>query len=177
MRAVVLRAFNEPLELVERDTPAPRTKEARVLRVLACGVCHTDIHMVDEPFDAKLPLVLGHEVVAEDKELGNVLVYSSWGCGRCRFCRAGDEMVCAEAGGPGFFQDGGYAEYVHIRARKYMYPIGDLDPVLTAPLACAGLTAYRGQARPMLARSGFARARARRRRTWPIRDPVPAALE
>jgi propanol-preferring alcohol dehydrogenase len=99
--------------------------------------------MVDEPFEVDLPLVLGHEIAADDDKLGPVLVFSSWGCRSCRFCREGEEMICADAGGPGFYQDGGYAEYVRVPNRDYLYPIGDLDPAQAAPLSCGGLTAYR----------------------------------
>ncbi|HLY50504.1 MAG TPA: alcohol dehydrogenase catalytic domain-containing protein [Solirubrobacteraceae bacterium] len=143
MRAVVLRAFNEPLELEERDVPAPRSSEESVLRVLACGVCHSDLHVAENFFGSELPLVLGHEIVAEDDELGNVLVYTPWGCGKCRFCRASEEMICPDAREAGLFQDGGYAEYIRVPARRYLYPIGELDPVEAAPLGCGGLTPYR----------------------------------
>jgi propanol-preferring alcohol dehydrogenase len=152
MRAVVLRAFNEPLELEQREMPAARTDEDSVLRVLACGVCHSDLHVAENFFGSELPLVLGHEIVAEDDELGNVLVYTPWGCGECRFCRAGEEMICPNSREAGLFQDGGYAEYVRVPARRYLYPIGDLDPVQAAPLGCGGLTPYRAvkHARPWL---------------------------
>jgi propanol-preferring alcohol dehydrogenase len=143
MRAVVLRAFNEPLVLEERDVPASSTGEDSILRVLACGVCHSDLHVAENFFGSELPLVLGHEIVAEDDELGNVLVYTPWGCGECRFCRATEEMICPNAREAGLFQDGGYAEYVRVPARRYLYPIGELDPVKAAPLGCGGLTPYR----------------------------------
>jgi propanol-preferring alcohol dehydrogenase len=143
MRAVVLRAFNEPLELEERDIPPTSNGDESVLRVLACGVCHSDLHVVEGFFGSELPLVLGHEIVAQDHELGNVLVYAPWGCGECRFCLATEEMMCPYGREAGLFQDGGYAEYVRVPARRYLYPIADLDPVQAAPLACGGLTPYR----------------------------------
>jgi propanol-preferring alcohol dehydrogenase len=143
MRAVVLRAFNAPLELEERDIPAARSEDESVLRVLACGVCHSDIHVAENYFGSPLPLVLGHEIVAEDDQLGTVLVYTPWGCGECRFCRRTEEMICPDGREAGLFQDGGYAEYVRVPARRFLYPLGDLDPVQAAPLGCAGLTAYR----------------------------------
>jgi propanol-preferring alcohol dehydrogenase len=87
--------------------------------------------------------VLGHEIVAEDAQLGNVLVYAPWGCGQCRFCLATEEMICPDGREAGLFQDGGYAEYIRVPARRYLYPIGDLDPVHAAPLGCGGLTPYR----------------------------------
>jgi alcohol dehydrogenase, propanol-preferring len=123
-----------------------------VLRVLACGVCHSDLHVVESLFASELPLVLGHEIVAADEQLGNVLVYAPWGCGECRFCRASEEMICPDGREAGLYQDGGYAEYIRVPARRYLYPIGDLDPVQAAPLGCGGLTPYRAvkQARPWL---------------------------
>ncbi|MBV9166420.1 MAG: alcohol dehydrogenase catalytic domain-containing protein [Solirubrobacterales bacterium] len=143
MRAVVLRAFDAPLELEERDAPTPRDGDESVLRVLACGVCHSDLHVAENFFGTELPLVLGHEIVAEDEQLGRVLVYAPWGCGECRFCRATEEMICPDAREAGLFQDGGYAEYVRVPARRYLYPIGELDPLQAAPLGCGGLTPYR----------------------------------
>jgi alcohol dehydrogenase, propanol-preferring len=152
IRAVVVRAFNAPLELEERALPAARNGHDSVLRVLACGVCHSDLHVVESLFASELPLVLGHEIVAVDEQLGNVLVYAPWGCGECRFCRASEEMICPDGREAGLYQDGGYAEYVRVPARRYLYPIGDLDPVQAAPLGCGGLTPYRAvkQARPWL---------------------------
>jgi alcohol dehydrogenase, propanol-preferring len=143
MRAVVLRAFNAPLELEEREMPTARNGDESVVRVLACGVCHSDLHVAEHHFDSPLPLVLGHEIVAEDEQLGNVLVYAPWGCGECRFCRATEEMICPYGGEAGLFKDGGYTEYMRVPARRFLYPIGDLDPVQAAPLGCGGLTPYR----------------------------------
>jgi alcohol dehydrogenase, propanol-preferring len=153
MRAVVVRAFNAPLECEERDIPVARDGQESILRVLACGVCHSDLHVVEHLYGSELPLVLGHEIVAADDRLGNVLVYAPWGCGECRFCRASEENICPGAREAGLYQDGGYAEYVRVPARRYLYPIGDLDPVQAAPLGCGGLTPYRAvkHARPWLA--------------------------
>ncbi|MGI8607586.1 MAG: alcohol dehydrogenase catalytic domain-containing protein [Gaiellaceae bacterium] len=152
MRAVVLHSFNEPLEVEERPVPSPANGDQAVVRVLACGVCHSDLHVAENYFDSPLPLVLGHEIVGEDEELGNVLVYTPWGCGECRFCARTEEMICPDAQEAGLFQDGGYAEYVLVPSRRFLYPIGDLDPVEAAPLGCGGLTPYRAvkHARPWL---------------------------
>jgi len=152
MRAVVLRSFNAPLEVEEREVPTARDADDSVVRVLACGVCHSDLHVAENYFGSPLPLVLGHEIVAQDDELGNVLVYTPWGCGECRFCLRTEEMICPDAREAGLFQDGGYAEYVRVPSRRYLYPIGDLDPVEAAPLGCGGLTPYRAvkKARPWL---------------------------
>jgi propanol-preferring alcohol dehydrogenase len=139
----VLRAFNAPLELEEREVPSARRQDDSVLRVVACGVCHSDLNVAEGFFGSDLPLVLGHEIVAEHDELGNVLVYAPWGCGECRFCLATEEMICPNGREAGLFQDGGYAEYIRVPARRHLYPIGDLDPVQAAPLGCGGLTPYR----------------------------------
>jgi propanol-preferring alcohol dehydrogenase len=152
MRAVVLRSFNAPLELEDRPVPEAGSADETVVRVLACGVCHSDLHVAENFFGSELPLVLGHEITAEDDELGNVLVYTPWGCGECRFCQRSEEMICPNGREAGLFQDGGYSEYLLVPARRYLYPIGDLDPVQAAPLGCGGLTAYRAvkHARPWL---------------------------
>jgi len=119
---------------------------------LASGVCHSDLHVAENFFGSELPLVLGHEIAAEDDELGNVLVYTPWGCGECRFCQRSEEMICPDAQEAGLFQDGGYAEFVLVPSRRFLYPIGDLDPLEAAPLGCGGLTPYRAvkHARPWL---------------------------
>ncbi|MDQ3993950.1 MAG: alcohol dehydrogenase catalytic domain-containing protein [Actinomycetota bacterium] len=152
MRAAVLRSFHAPLEVEERPALEPRDDDEVVVRVLASGVCHSDLHVVEGYFPSPLPLILGHEIAAEVEDVGNVLVYTPWGCGNCRFCRAGEEMICPDSREAGLFQDGGYAEYVRVPSRRYLYPIGDLDPVHAAPLGCGGLTPYRAvkHARPWL---------------------------
>lgn len=123
--------------------PNPATGDEALVRVLACGVCHSDLHVAENYFDSPLPLVLGHEIAGEVEGLGNVLVYTPWGCGECRFCLKSEEMICPDAREAGLFQDGGYAEYVLVPSRRFLYPIGDLDPVQAAPLGCGGLTPYR----------------------------------
>jgi propanol-preferring alcohol dehydrogenase len=152
VRAVILPSFQAPLEVEERAVPQPSDGQVLV-KVLACGVCHSDLHVVEGYFSsAPLPLVLGHEIAGELEDGQRVLVYAPWGCGECRFCLATEEMICPEGREAGMFQDGGYAEYVRVPAQRYIYPIGDLDPVTAAPLACGGLTAYRAvkHARPWL---------------------------
>ncbi len=155
MRAVVLRDFHAPLELEERPVPQAAGDDQVVVKVRACGVCHSDLHVVEGYFSGSpLPLVLGHEITGEVEGVGNVLVYTPWGCGECRFCRRTEEMICPNGREAGMFQDGGYAEYLLVPSRRYLYPIGDLDPVKAAPLGCGGLTAYRAvkHARPFLGR-------------------------
>ena len=170
MRAVVLRSFHEPLELEKRPDLEAGGDDQAVVRVLGSGVCHSDLHVAEGYFDSPLPLVLGHEIAGEVDGIGNVLVYAPWGCGDCRFCHQNEEMICPDAREAGIFRDGGYAEYVFVPSRRYLYPIGDLDPVEAAPLACGGLTPYRaGEARASLAGARLARARPRSRRPGSVR--------
>ena len=118
------------------------------MRVLGAGVCHTDVHLVDrEDPGLRKPLVLGHEIAGEAGELGPVLVYGAWGCGRCHACVRGEEQLCPDRVQPGFERDGGYAELVVVPSRRHLLPLDGLDPVRAAPLADAGLTAYRAARR------------------------------
>ncbi len=143
MRVAVLRAFRHPLTL--EDWPTPKTEGEEVpVRVLGAGVCHSDVHIADGDMpNLSLPLVLGHEIAGYAEGFGNVLVFASWGCGDCEFCRRGDEQLCLEAREPGWVRQGGYAEYVIVPSARYLLPLGELDPVRAAPLADAGVTPYR----------------------------------
>jgi propanol-preferring alcohol dehydrogenase len=114
-----------------------------VIDVVACGVCHSDLHVVDGAYPSPMPLVLGHEVTGVHPELGPVMVYAPWGCRDCVMCRSGQEMLCPNGREIGLFQDGGYTERFAVKDRAYLHPLGSLDPVQAAPLACGGLTAYR----------------------------------
>lgn len=144
MKSVVLVEVNKALEIHEREIPVAGPGQ-EVVKVIACGVCHSDIHVADGHFGGPAPIVLGHEVVGEHPELGRVLVYAPWGCREegCRQCADGLEMICARSHEAGVVDDGGYQEYMLVPSRDYLFPIGDLDPVTTAPLACGGLTAFR----------------------------------
>ncbi|WP_457973058.1 alcohol dehydrogenase catalytic domain-containing protein [Arthrobacter sp. D1-17] len=145
MKSIAVSKPHAPLELVEREIPEPLAPGEEVIRVLACGVCHSDLHVADGDFGGPYPVVLGHEVVGEHHELGRVLLYAPWGCGQaeCRQCSSGLEMICPNGREAGIVSDGGYSEYMRVPKRDYLVPIGDLDPVSTAPLACGGLTAFR----------------------------------
>ena len=90
-----------------------------------------------------LPLILGHEVTGVHARLGPVIVYAPWGCRDCEQCRDGVEMLCADVAEAGIFSDGGYAQRMRVRDASCLVPLGDLDPVACAPLACGGVTAYR----------------------------------
>jgi alcohol dehydrogenase, propanol-preferring len=152
--AATLTEFGRPLVVGERPEPQGEL----VLPVLACGVCRSDLHIQAGRTSARVPVVPGHEVVVEDPELGPSLVYGAWGCGRCRFCRVGDEQLCPEGEMVGWSVDGGYAEQVAVAARRHLVSLGELDPVRAAPLADAGVTPYRAvkRAAPWLEDGGTA---------------------
>jgi propanol-preferring alcohol dehydrogenase len=158
VKAAVLRRFGESLVLEERPVPEPG-REGVLVRVRGAGVCHTDLHIVDGRHpEVPLPRVLGHEIAGEAEDLGEVLVWASWGCGTCEWCVRGDEQLCPHATDAGWRRDGGYAEYVVVPSRRYLLPLRGLDPVRAAPLADAGLTPYRAvhRVRPWLEGGGTA---------------------
>jgi alcohol dehydrogenase, propanol-preferring len=158
MKAAVLRERGKPLAL--EDRPVPRAAPGEVLvRVIGAGVCGTDLHIIEGAYpDLPLPIVLGHEIAGEADGLGPVLVYASWGCGRCSYCRRGDEQLCPDAREPGWVRDGGYAEWVAVPSRRYLLPLEALDPRHAAPLADAGVTPFRAvqRIRPWLRPTGVA---------------------
>lgn len=154
MRAMVLPAPNAPLEMRELSCPSPGPGQVR-LKVQACGVCRTDLHVVDgELPDPRLPLVPGHEIVGRIDALGEGVggfasgdrvgvPWLGWTCGTCRYCRGGQENLCDQARFTGYTLDGGYAEYSLADAR-FCFPIDEtFDDVAAAPLLCAGLIGHR----------------------------------
>lgn len=154
MRAMVLPQPGERLQLVERPDPDPGPGEA-VLRVLACGVCRTDLHVVDgELTQPKLPIVPGHEVVGVVERLGSGVAKLRLGqrvgvgwlghaCHVCEYCRSDRENLCDAPLFTGYTRDGGYASHVLVDA-DYAYPLDDTaDPASQAPLLCAGLIGWR----------------------------------
>ena len=150
---MVLKAPGQPLEPAELPEPEPATGEV-LARVLACGVCRTDLHIADgELTEPKLPLVLGHQVVGEVVATGDGAPFEAgervgipwlgWTCGECRYCRSGRENLCERALFTGYDRDGGYAELAVADAR-YCFPLPpDGPPAHLAPLLCAGLIGYR----------------------------------
>ncbi len=154
MRAVRLHAVGEPLRVEEVPMPDPAGTEVRV-RVAGCGVCHTDLHVVDGiQTRVELPVTLGHEVAGWIDAIGPsaqgpmrvgdaVVVHGGWGCGECRECRAGAEQRCARSVAPGFQADGGYADAMIVPHQRHLVPLQTLDPVRAAPLGDAGITPYR----------------------------------
>ena len=141
-----MHSAGSPVVIEER--PSPNPGPGLVVEVLACGVCHTDLHLLESEH-TRTPHVLGHEIVVTGPDGEPCLVYASWGCGQCRHCRSGDEAMCPDVEIVGVHADGGYAEALAIPDESYLYPIGDLDPAMAAPLADAGATSYRAVRRAM----------------------------
>jgi propanol-preferring alcohol dehydrogenase len=153
MRAMVLRRPRERLTMEERPDPAPGPGQIRI-RVEACGVCRTDLHVVDgELPNPKLPIVPGHEIVGRVEAAGQGVglkpgarVGAAWlghACGHCPYCRSGRENLCDTPLFTGYTRDGGYATHT-IAEADFVFPLAeDLDPVATAPLLCAGLIGWR----------------------------------
>jgi propanol-preferring alcohol dehydrogenase len=154
MRAMQLDAPGQPLRLVQRPIPEPGPGEILV-RVAACGVCRTDLHVVDgELPPLRSPVVPGHEIVGRVAGLGRDVESLALGqrvgvpwlghsCGRCAYCRGGRENLCDRPGFTGWSRDGGYADYV-VTDAAYGFPIPDgYGDVAAAPLLCAGLIGWR----------------------------------
>jgi propanol-preferring alcohol dehydrogenase len=139
--------------VVDLPVPEPGPGEVRV-RVLACGVCHTDLHEVEGDIAPRLPVVPGHETVGTVDKLGDGVTAPALGsrvgipwlrstCGKCRFCLSGRENLCDDIRFNGFDADGGYAEYT-VAPAAFVYPLpGTLDPASAAPLLCAGVIGLR----------------------------------
>jgi alcohol dehydrogenase, propanol-preferring len=153
MRAMTLGAPGAPLIETERAALRPGPGQLRI-GVRACGVCRTDLHLVDgELPDIRCPIVPGHEIVGEVIEAGAGaghmlgtrvgVPWLGWCCGHCDYCRAGQENLCDEARFTGYQLDGGYAEEALADAR-FSFPIpAAFDDLHAAPLLCAGLIGYR----------------------------------
>src|SRR5437667_2465998 len=145
MRAMLLDIPGKPLREAEIPEPEPGPGEL-LLRVRACAVCRTDLHIFDgELAQPKLPLVLGHQIVAEvvgeEKRVG--VPWLGWTDGECRYCRAGLENLCERAQFTGYDRDGGYAEYA-VADERYCFALpSGFSAVEAAPLLCAGLIGYR----------------------------------
>jgi propanol-preferring alcohol dehydrogenase len=155
MRAMVFDAPGRPLELREVAVPAIEADDQVLLRVEACGLCRTDLHIVDgELAEPKLPLIPGHQVVGRVVAVGDGATGVSVGDrvgvpwlgrtdGDCRFCRSGRENLCESADFTGYTLDGGFAEYARAHA-PFCFPLpAEAQPLDIAPLLCAGLIGYR----------------------------------
>jgi alcohol dehydrogenase, propanol-preferring len=144
VRAVLLEEPGRPLRLAEIAEPEPAPGQMR-LRVEACGVCRTDLHLRDgELSPGHLPLILGHQIVgrADDGRRFGV-PWLGWTCGECAYCRSGRENLCRRARFTGRDVDGGYAEWAVADARFCFELPGDADPLQLAPLLCGGLIGHR----------------------------------
>ncbi len=158
-----VQEFGAPLVRAEHPTPAPKDNEVLV-RVLASGVCHSDLHIWHGSYDLgngrklnmadglKLPVTLGHEIAGEVVAVGPLVkgvrvgqkyvVFPWLGCGKCKVCERGDENLCLAGRPLGVSQPGGYADHVLVPHARYLVDIGDLAPEHAAPYACSGLTTY-----------------------------------
>jgi len=158
MRAMILEKPRTPLRALEIPVPKPKANEI-LIRVLACAVCRTDLHIVDgELLNPKLPLVPGHEIVGLVAVRGkNARRYKigarvgvpwlGWTCGKCPFCRAGHENLCDRALFTGYTRDGGYAEFT-VADERFCFPIpAKYSDAEAAPLLCAGLIGFRSLAK------------------------------
>ncbi|MDQ4034725.1 MAG: alcohol dehydrogenase catalytic domain-containing protein [Chloroflexota bacterium] len=154
MRAVRLHAVGERLRQEDVALPEPTGTQVRI-RVAGCGVCHTDLHVVDGiQTRVELPVTLGHEVAGWVDAMGTdaagapapgqaVVIHGAWGCGACRECHGGAEQRCDRSLAPGFQADGGYADAILAPHPRHLVPLRTLDPIRAAPLADAGITPYR----------------------------------
>jgi len=165
MKAVRIVNVNEPLQIQELQTAKPKGSQI-IIKVQSSGVCHSDVHVWEGYYEGiggqqlkttdrgvKYPLTPGHEIAGIVDSLGEqvegfsnnekVLVYPWIGDGTCPACRIGEENLCDKPRSLGIYNDGGYAEYVLVPSYKYLVKIGDeMDSDTSAPLSCAGLTAY-----------------------------------
>jgi propanol-preferring alcohol dehydrogenase len=154
MRAMVLEAPGEPL--ICREIPLPKPSPGQILiKVHACGVCRTDLHVVDgELTDPKLPIIPGHEIVGTVVQAGTGVVsfrpgdrigvpWLGFTCGECHFCRIGKENLCDRPKFTGYTLDGGYAEYT-VADTRFSFSLPETySSAAAAPLLCAGLIGYR----------------------------------
>jgi len=157
MKALILKRIapveEEPLELEDLPTPQPGPGQIRV-KISVCGICHTELDEIEGRLGARLPIVLGHEIVgivdalgygANKLKLGDQvgIAWINSACGRCHFCRDGNENLCSEFQGTGCDANGGYAQYTLV-AEDFAYPIPhSLSDCQAAPLLCAGAIGYR----------------------------------
>lgn len=154
MLAMVMKARQQPLAAVEMPIPEPGPGQL-LIRVSACGVCRTDLHVVDGDLpEPKIPIIPGHEIVGTVAGKGDEVERFAVGqrvgvpwlgftCGRCRYCRAGRENLCTEARFTGYQIDGGYADYT-VADQRYCFAVhGEYADHRAAPLLCAGLIGHR----------------------------------
>jgi propanol-preferring alcohol dehydrogenase len=164
MRSFQVCECGAPLHVNERETPKPEGAQV-LLKMLAAGVCHSDLHIWDGYYEIgggkklmladrgiKLPLTMGHENVGEvvalgpeakGVKVGDVRLVNPWmGCGQCKVCQRGDENLCLTPQNVGVFSQGGYATHLLAPHPRHLFDIGNLKPEQAAPLACSGITAF-----------------------------------
>jgi alcohol dehydrogenase, propanol-preferring len=164
MRSFQVCECGAPLQCNELPDPKPAGTEV-LLKVLAAGVCHSDLHLSDGYFDLgggkklsildrgmKLPTTLGHENVGEvvavgpdarGVKVGDRRLVDPWmGCGECNVCKRGDEQLCTKPSSIGVFRHGGYSTHLMVPHPRYLFDIGNIPPERAAPLACSGVTTY-----------------------------------
>ena len=164
MRMFQVCVCGQPLVCNEAPTPQPTGTQV-LLKVLAAGVCHSDLHLADGWFDLgggkrmslaergmKLPVTLGHENVGEvvafgpeakGVKVGDRMLADPWiGCGTCAPCQRNEDNLCTAMRSLGVFSNGGYADYLMVPHPRYLFDIGDLPPERAAPLACSGVTTF-----------------------------------
>jgi D-arabinose 1-dehydrogenase-like Zn-dependent alcohol dehydrogenase len=164
MKAYQITDWGQPLEEREIAIPEPKGREV-LIKVTACGICHSDIHIWDGFFDMgggrrltlserglNLPFTMGHEPLGEvaglgpdasGVEIGDKRVVYPWiGCGECDVCKRDEELLCNNPITIGTRRDGGYAEYLIVPDAKYLVPYDGVDVGVAATAACSGITAY-----------------------------------
>src|SRR5437764_9975478 len=164
MRSFQVCQCGAPLQMNEQEAPQPQGTQV-LLKMLAAGVCHSDVHSWDGYYEIgggkelmladrgiKLPLTMGHENVGEvvalgpdakGVKVGEVRLVNPWmGCGTCKVCLRGDENLCLKPQNVGVFAQGGYATHMLTPHPRHLFDIGSLKPEQAAPLACSGVTAY-----------------------------------
>lgn len=156
MKAAVFHGTGQALSLEDLETPEPGSNQVRI-KVQACGVCRTDLHLLDgELPDPKIPVIPGHQIVGTVDKVGTETTNLEIGdrvgvpwlgstCGQCRFCLSGQENLCDEARFTGYTLDGGFAEYA-VADHRFCFPLPPekaFPDLQAAPLLCAGLIGYR----------------------------------
>ena len=154
MRAAIIRSAGTPPELIERPVPSPAAGQL-LIKVHACGVCRTDLHIADGDLPLlRSPVVPGHEIVGRVHGVGAGVTgfaqgmrvgvpWLGWCCGNCKYCRRGEENLCDDARFTGYHMDGGYADYAIADARYCFALPAAYSDANAAPLLCAGLIGYR----------------------------------